>query len=135
MEKTLAIIKPDGVGDKNIGNIIARIEKEGFTILGMKMLTISKQQAEDFYAVHKGKPFLPELVNYMISGPSVVMALTKANAVQSWRDVMGATDPAKAAPNTIRKLYGTNIGRNVTHGSDSVENGLKEVRFFFPEFK
>lgn len=133
MERTLAIIKPDAVQDKNVGNIIARIEKEGFIILGMKMLQLTKQQAEEFYAVHKGKPFLPELVAYMISGPVVVLALAKTNAVSSWRDVMGATDPAKAAPNTLRKLYGTNIGRNVTHGSDSIENGLKEVRFFFPE--
>ncbi len=135
MERTLAIIKPDGLQDKNAGKIIDRIEKEGFALLGMKMLHLTQKQAEDFYAVHKGKPFLAELVNYMISGPVIVMALAKNNAVQTWRDVMGATDPAKAAPNTLRKLYGTNIGRNVTHGSDSLENATKEIAFFFPELK
>jgi nucleoside-diphosphate kinase len=133
MERTLAIIKPDAVHDKHIGAIIDRIEKEGFTLLGMKQVHLTKKQAEDFYAVHKGKPFLAELVDYMASGPAVVMALAKTNAIQSWRDVMGATDPAKAAPGTLRKLYGTHIGRNVTHGSDAAQTAAFEIKFFFPE--
>jgi nucleoside-diphosphate kinase len=135
MENTLAIIKPDAVKAKNAGKIIDRIEHEGFDIIGMKKLSLTKQQAEDFYAVHKGKPFLPELVEFMISGPVIVMALAKTNAVQAWRDLMGPTDPAKAPANTLRKLYGTNIGNNATHGSDSQDNACKEIAFFFTELK
>jgi len=133
METTLAIIKPDAVQDKHIGVIIDRIEKEGFEILGMKRVHLTTEQAEAFYAVHKGKSFLGELVSYMASGPAVVMVLGKANAIQAWRDVMGATDPAKAAPGTLRKLYGTHIGRNVTHGSDAAQTAATEIKFFFPE--
>ncbi len=135
MEKTLAIIKPDAVKAKNTGKIIDRIEHEGFDIIGMKKLSLTKQQAEDFYAVHKGKPFLSELVEFMTSGPVIVMALAKTNAVQAWRDLMGPTDPAKAPANTLRKLYGTNIGFNATHGSDSQDNAQKEIAFFFAELK
>jgi nucleoside-diphosphate kinase len=133
MERTLAIIKPDAVRAKNAGKIVDRIEAEGFNIVGMKKLHLSKQQAENFYAVHKGKPFYAELVEFMISGPVVVMALEKNNAIQAWRDLMGSTDPVKATPNTLRKLYGTNVGVNATHGSDAPQTAEAEVRFFFPE--
>jgi nucleoside-diphosphate kinase len=133
MERTLAIIKPDAVRAKNAGKIIDRIEAEGFTIVGMKKINLSTKQAEDFYAVHNGKPFYAELVEFMTSGPVVVMALEKSNAIQAWRDLMGSTDPVKAAPNTLRKLYGTNVGVNATHGSDAVQTAAVEIKFFFPE--
>ena len=133
MEKTFAIIKPDAVRAKNAGKIIDRIEHEGFAILGMKKVQLSTQQAEDFYAVHKGKPFLPELVEFMTSGPVVVMVLEKQNAVQAWRDLMGPTNPANAGEATLRKLYGTDIGCNATHGSDAPETAAHEIKFFFPE--
>lgn len=135
MEKTLAIIKPDAVLAKNIGNIVARIEQEGFLIKGIRMLQLTKQQAQDFYAIHKSRSFFASLVEFMISGPVVVLALEKKDAVKSWRTIMGATNPADAAAGTIRKLYGTSIDHNATHGSDSQENGAAEVAFFFPEFK
>lgn len=133
MEKTLAIIKPDAVAAKHTGKIIDKIEQAGFAIVGMKKLHMSKEQAEAFYAVHKERGFFGELVEFMCSGPVVVMALEKANAVQAWRDLMGATDPAKADAGTIRKLFGTNIGNNASHGSDSADNAKVEVKFFFPE--
>ncbi|MFA5306628.1 MAG: nucleoside-diphosphate kinase [Candidatus Babeliales bacterium] len=133
MERTLAIIKPDAVRAKNAGKIIDRIEAEGFNIVGMKKLNLSTKQAEDFYAVHKGKPFYAELVEFMTSGPVVVMALEKNNAIQTWRDLMGSTDPVKSAANTLRKLYGTNVGVNATHGSDAVQTAAVEIKFFFPE--
>ncbi len=133
MEKTLAIIKPDAVQAMHTGKIIDRIEHEGFTIVGMKKLHMTKAQAEAFYAVHKGRGFFDELVEFMSSGPVVVMALSKNGAIMAWRDLMGATDPAKAAPNTLRKLFGTNIGNNATHGSDAPETAAVEVKFFFPE--
>ncbi|MFH1644662.1 MAG: nucleoside-diphosphate kinase [bacterium] len=134
MERTLAIIKPDAVNAKATGKIINRIEQEGFNIIAMKKLQLTKDKAEGFYAVHKGKPFLAELVDFMISGPVVVMVLEKENAIKSWRDLMGPTDPAKATdPNCLRKLYGTNIGFNATHGSDSPETAATEIKFFFPE--
>lgn len=133
MERTLAIIKPDAVRAKNAGKIIDRIEAEGFVIVGMKKINLSTTQAEEFYAVHKGKPFYAELVEFMTSGPVVVMALEKSNAIQAWRDLMGSTDPVKAAPNTLRKLYGTNVGVNATHGSDAVQTAAVEIKFFFPE--
>ena len=133
MEKTFAIIKPDAVRAKNAGKIIDRIEQEGFTIVGMKKLQLTTKQAEDFYAVHKGKPFLPELVEFMTSGPVVVMVLEKHNAVQAWRDLMGPTNPANAGAATLRKLYGTDIGSNATHGSDAPETAAQEITFFFPE--
>ena len=133
MERTFAIIKPDAVRAKNAGKIIDRIEQEGFTIVGMKKLQLTAKQAEDFYAVHKGKPFLPELVAFMTSGPVVVMVLEKHNAIQAWRDLMGPTNPANAGEVTLRKLYGTDIGCNATHGSDAPETAAQEIKFFFPE--
>ena len=133
MEKTFAIIKPDAVKAKNTGKIIDRIEKEGFDIVGMKKLQMTKAQAESFYAVHKGKGFFDGLVNFVSSGPIIVMVLAKPNAILAWRELMGATDPAKAADNTLRKLYGTNIDNNATHGSDAPETAKQEIAFFFPE--
>ena len=135
MERTLGIIKPDGVQKKKIGAIISRIEQEGFNIISLKMLQATKSQTEEFYAVHKEKPFYDELTTFLASGPIVVMALEKENAVKAWRNVMGATDPLQAAEKTLRKLYGTSIGINTVHGSDSVENGKLEIAFFFPELK
>ena len=131
MERTLCIIKPDAVKGNNAGNIIARIEKEGFRILGMKQMTISKAVAGEFYAVHRERPFYGELVDFMSSGPIVPIALEKTDAVAGWRTLIGATNPAEADEGTIRKLYATSIGENAVHGSDSAENGLIEVSFFF----
>lgn len=134
MERTFAIIKPDAIKAKNAGKIIDRIEQEGFGVIAMKKLQLTRDQAYDFYSVHKGKPFLDELVKFMISGPVIVMALEKENAIQAWRDLMGPTDPEKATdPNCLRKLYGTDIGCNATHGSDAPETAKTEIRFFFPE--
>jgi nucleoside-diphosphate kinase len=129
--KTLAIIKPDAVAAGNAGNIIAMIERNGFKIRAMRMQTLTRAQAEGFYAVHRGKGFYEELVEFMTEGPVVLMALEREDAVAKWREVMGATDPAKAAEGTVRKLYGTNVGRNASHGSDSDENAAIEVGFFF----
>ena len=131
MERTLCIIKPDAVKNNNAGNIIARIEKEGFRILGMKQITISKAVAGEFYAVHKDRPFYGELVDFMSSGPIVPIALERTDAVSTWRTVIGATNPAEADEGTIRKLYATSIGETAVHGSDSAENGQIEVSFFF----
>ena len=133
MERTLCIIKPDAVRNQNIGNIVARIQEAGFRILGMKQMTISPAVAGEFYAVHKARPFYGELVEFMSSGPIVAIALEKDNAVAAWRELIGATNPAEAADGTIRKLYATSVGENAVHGSDSVENGLREVGFFFGE--
>lgn len=133
MEKTLAIIKPDAVKTKNSGKIIDKIEQEGFNILALKKLRLTRLQAEEFYAVHKGKGFFEELINFIISGPIIVLALEKENAVKAWRDLMGATDPTKAEAGSIRKLYGSSKGENATHGSDLPENAQIEVAFFFPK--
>lgn len=131
MEKTLIIIKPDAVKNRHIGHILNRIEEEGFRILGLKKLKLSMEQAQGFYEVHRERPFYGDLCNYMSSGPVVVAALESAGAVQKWRDVIGATDPAEAAPGTIRKLYAVNKEANAVHGSDSPENGIREIQFFF----
>ena len=131
MERTLMIIKPDAVAAKHIGDIVARVEKEGFHISGLRYLQLSKEQAGEFYAVHKERPFYNDLVSYMTSGPVVVSRLEGEGAVDHWRTVIGATDPAQAAPGTIRKLFGTGIEANAVHGSDSPENGARETDFFF----
>lgn len=133
MERTLCIIKPDAVRNQNIGNIVAMIQAAGFRILGMKLTRISPAVAGEFYAVHKERPFYGELVNFMSSGAIVPIALEKENAVADWRTLIGSTDPAEAAEGTIRKAYATSKGENAVHGSDSVENGLGEVAFFFAE--
>lgn len=125
------IIKPDAVAAKHIGDIVARVEKEGFHITGLRYVHLTKEQAGDFYAVHRERPFYGDLVKYMTSGPVVVGRLERVNAVEHWRSVIGATDPQKASEGTIRKLYGTGIEANAVHGSDSPENGAKETDFFF----
>lgn len=128
---TFAIIKPDAVRAGNIGNIIQRITETGFKLRAIKMLHMSKSVAEGFYAVHRERPFFGELVEFMISGPSVVLALEKDNAVQAWRDLMGPTDSTKAPKGTIRGDFGTSVGENAVHGSDSPENAQIELSYFF----
>ena len=130
-QRTLAIIKPDSVEKQVIGDIIQRIQNAGFKILGMKYTRLTEAQAKAFYEVHKDKPFFESLVKYMTSGPVVPIALEKENAIEDFRKLIGSTDPTKAEEGTIRKLYGTNIERNAIHGSDSPENGEREVAFFF----
>ena len=133
IERTFAMIKPDAIAAKNTGKIIDMIEKNGFTILAMRKTQLDKQTAQTFYAVHKERPFFGELVSFVTSGPVIVMALEKDNAVKAWRDLMGATDPQKAEAGTIRKLFGTSIGTNATHGSDAPETAQEELKLFFPE--
>lgn len=129
--KTLAIIKPDAVADGYTGAIIDRIIKAGFKIRAMKMIRLTKSSAEGFYAVHKERPFFGELVEYMTSSPCVPITLEKDNAVEDYRKLIGATDPAKADEGTIRKLYAKSIQFNAVHGSDSDENAAKEIAHFF----
>lgn len=133
MERTFAMIKPDAVRKNVIGEILAMMTQAGFNILGVKMIRITKEQASAFYAVHKERPFYGELVDFMSSGPSVVVALEKENAVADYRTLIGATDPAEAAEGTIRKRFASSKGENAAHGSDSVENGKIETAFFFSE--
>ncbi len=131
LQRTLAIVKPDGVKNGVAGQVIARIEKEGFRIVAMRLHHLSRAEAEGFYAVHKERPFFGGLVAFMTSGPVVVMCLERDNAIAAWREIMGATDPAKAAPGTIRKLYATDIEKNVSHGSDAPETAAVEIGYFF----
>ncbi len=134
-ERTLSIIKPDAVEKNKVGAILAMIEGAGFTIKAMRMVRLSRPQAEAFYAVHRERPFFGELVEFMTRGPVVVSALEAEGAVQKYRDLMGATNPADAAEGTIRKAFGTHVGENACHGSDSLENAQIEVAFFFPGFE
>jgi len=131
-QRTLTILKPDTVARRNCGAIIARLEEEGFQILAARMVRLSEEQAMAFYAVHADKPFYRPLVEFMTSGPAWAMALERDNAVEHLRKVMGATDPAKAAPGTIRQQFASSIERNAIHGSDSPENARIELSFFFP---
>ncbi|BAE81657.1 nucleoside diphosphate kinase [Chlamydia felis Fe/C-56] len=131
MEQTLSIIKPDSVGKAHIGEIVAIFEKAGFRIAAMKMVHLSAKEAEGFYAVHKSRPFFQELVDFMISGPVVVMVLEGDNAVVRNREIMGATNPQEAAQGTIRAQFGESIGINAVHGSDSLENAAIEISYFF----
>lgn len=131
LERTLAILKPDCVRKNLQGEVIARIQKAGFKVLGMKQVRLSKDQAGAFYAVHAGRPFYEGLVEFMTSGHCMPIALEKVNAVADFRTLIGATDPKEAAEGTIRKLYADNKGENIVHGSDSAENGRNEVSFFF----
>jgi nucleoside-diphosphate kinase len=128
---TFAIIKPDAVAAGNTGKIIDRIIGGGFRIRGMKLIHQTRKQAEGFYEVHRGKPFYDGLTEFMSSDPCVVMVLEKEGAVKAWRDLMGATDPAKADEGTIRKEFGASVGENATHGSDSDENAAIEIAYFF----
>jgi len=132
---TFAIIKPDAVSAGHTGKIIDRIIAGGFGIRALKMIHQTRKQAEGFYEVHRGKPFYDGLTEFMSSGPCVVMALEKEGAVKAWRDLMGATDPAKADEGTIRKEFGGSVGENATHGSDSDENAAIEISYFFSKLE
>ncbi len=134
-QQTLAIIKPDGVARNLIGEIIGRIEAHGLRIQAMKMIHLSKAQAEAFYAVHRERPFFQSLTDFMSEGPVVSMILSGENAIQVWRDLMGATDPVKAAPGTIRRDFGQSIERNTTHGSDGQETAAFETAYFFSQIE
>jgi nucleoside-diphosphate kinase len=131
-ERTLAIIKPDAVASHVSGQILQRIEAEGFTIRGMRLTRLSKAQAEGFYAVHRARSFFASLTEFMSSGPCVVLALEAPDAIKKWRTLMGATDPAKADAGTLRKQFAESIERNATHGSDAPETASVEVAYFFP---
>jgi nucleoside-diphosphate kinase len=132
---TFGIIKPDAVRAGNQGKIVDRILQGGFQIRGMKLIHQTKQQAEGFYDVHRGKGFYDELTEFMSSGPCVVLALEKDGAVKAWRDLMGATNPAEAAEGTLRKEFASSIGENAVHGSDSDENAAIEVSYFFSKLE
>ena len=131
IEQTLAIIKPDAVSRGLIGKILARFEEQGFRVRALRMVQLSKQTAQAFYQVHAERPFYESLTTYMSSGPVVPMLLERENAVQSLRDLMGATNPQQAAPGTIRRDYGENIERNAIHGSDAAATAAVEIAFFF----
>ena len=131
METTFAIIKPDAVERRLAGHILARIEAAGFTVRAMRLQHLSKKEAEGFYAVHQARPFFGELTDFMSSGPCVVMCLEADGAIKKWRDLMGATDPAKADPGTMRKDFGASIDNNATHGSDAPETAAFELGYFF----
>lgn len=135
IEKTLSIIKPDAMSKKLSGVIIKRIEDEGFKIIGLKYLHLKKEQAMAFYEEHKEKPFYNSLVNFITETPVIVLALEKENAVLDLRKLMGATDPKKADPNTLRALYGSNIERNSIHGSADLPSAEKELSFFFGKYE
>ena len=135
VEKTLAIVKPDGVARNLVGEIIRRIESGGLQIKALKMMHLSKAQAEGFYAVHKEKPFFASLTAFMSEGPVVLMILSGEDAIRRWRDLMGATDPAKAAAGTIRKDFGQSIERNTTHGSDAPDTAAFETSYFFSQLE
>ena len=130
---TYAMIKPDAVAAKHCGKIIDIVEHNGFEIVRLQKVIISQELAEEFYAEHKEKPFFGELVEFVTSGPVIIMALHKDNAIAAWRELIGATDPAKAAPNTIRNSFGTNVGKNAVHGSADSESAIRELGLFFPD--
>jgi nucleoside-diphosphate kinase len=132
---TLGIIKPDALRAGNTGHIIQRIIEGGFKIRALKMLHMTLRQAEGFYAVHRERPFFPGLTEFMSSAPCVVMVLEKGGAVKAWRDLMGATDPAKADDGTLRKEFGASVGENAVHGSDSEENAAIEIAYFFSKLE
>jgi nucleoside-diphosphate kinase len=130
-EKTLAIIKPDAVKKKLIGKIIQRIEEEGFKISGLKMILLTKEEAQGFYIVHKDKHFYDPLTDFMSSGEILIMVLEKENAISHWREVMGATDPALAQSGTLRQMHGFSVEQNATHGSDSPQTAEWEINYFY----
>ncbi len=133
MERTLILVKPDGVQRGLIGEIIGRFERRGLKLVGMKFMQMSQELAEEHYGIHKGRPFYESLVEYITSGPIVAMVWEGKDAIAAARATMGATNPVNAAPGTIRGDFGMEIGRNLVHGSDSVENGVKEAGIFFKE--
>ena len=133
IERTLSIIKPDGLQKGVIGKVISRFEEKGLKPVAIRLQQLSQKEAEGFYAVHKERPFFKDLVSFMVSGPVVLMVLEGEGAVLKNRDIMGATNPANAAPGTIRKDFATSIDKNTVHGSDSLENAKNEVAYFFRE--
>jgi len=133
MANTLGIIKPDGVRRKLVGKVISKIENADLVIRGLKVMRLSRSDAERFYAVHEGKPFFKSLVEFMTSGPIVVMVLGGHGSIERWRELMGATDPAKAKYNTIRREFATSVEKNIVHGSDSPATAKTEVTFFFKD--
>ena len=135
IERTLCIIKPDAVERKRAGAILLMLEEAGFAIVGCERMSLTRPVAEGFYAVHKARPFFGELVQFMTRSPVFVCVLEREDAVAKYRQVMGATDPAKAEPGTIRKAHGGNVGENAVHGSDSLENARIEIAYFFPASK
>lgn len=135
VERTLSIIKPDAVEQSHVGAILAMIEGAGLRIKAMRMMHLSRPVAEGFYAVHAERPFFGELVQFMTRGPVVVSVLEGEDAIARYRELMGATDPAKAADATIRKAYGSNVGENAVHGSDGPETAQNEIRYFFPGYE
>ena len=132
MERTLAIIKPDGVAQRCVGRVLSRVEQEGFRIAALRLVRLTRKEAEGFYAVHRERPFFASLTEFMSSGPAVVMVLEREGAIRHWREAMGATDPAKAAAGTIRKEMAANVEKNVVHGSDAPETAAIEIGYFFP---
>jgi nucleoside-diphosphate kinase len=132
IERTLAIVKPDAMEARRAGAILGRIEEEGFRIVALELMHLSRAEAEGFYDVHRARPFFGELTTFMSRSPIVVMALERDDAVETWRRVIGATDPQKAADGTIRKLYGSNVGENAVHGSDATTTAAQEISYFFP---
>ena len=133
MEQTLSIIKPDGVGNKHIGAILGRFEEEGLRIRAMKLTELSSKEAQGFYAEHKERPFFQELVDFMCSGPVVLLVLEGEGAIAANRRIMGATDPKEAAQGSLRQLYAKSIGENTVHGSDSPQAAAREIAYFFPQ--
>jgi nucleoside-diphosphate kinase len=131
MEKTFAIIKPDACSRGVAGKVLAKIEENGFQVIAMKRLWMTKKQAEGFYAVHRGKPFFSSLTDFMSSGPCIVLVLQKENAIAAWRKLMGATNPANAEPGTIRKEFAQSMEANSVHGSDAPETASYEIAYFF----
>jgi len=131
MEKTLSIVKPDGVGKNLVGEVIKRFESNGLKVIGLKMIWMDKQEAEGFYAVHRGKPFFESLTTFMSSGPSLVMVLEGDGAIAKTRELMGATDPKQAKEGTLRRQFATDIERNIVHGSDAPETAAFEIKYFF----
>jgi nucleoside-diphosphate kinase len=131
MERTFAIIKPDAVKKRHAGRILARIEEAGFRLCALRMIHMSKRDAEGFYDVHRERPFFGGLTDFMSSGPCIVMCLEADDAIKKWRDLMGATDPAKAEAGTLRKEFGASIDNNATHGSDAPDTAAFELRYFF----
>lgn len=135
LEQTLSIIKPDAVAKNVIGKVIERLESTGLVVVAAKMIKITKEQAEQFYSIHKERPFFKDLINFISSGPIIVQVLQGENAVQENRKIMGATNPKDALPGTIRKDFAASIDHNAVHGSDSVENAKIEIAFFFAEYE
>jgi nucleoside-diphosphate kinase len=135
IERTLAIIKPDAVSRHIAGEIVTAIEQNGFRIRAIHMVTLTREKAEGFYAIHRGEPFFEGLMKFMTEGPIIVMVLEREDAIQKWREVMGATNPANAAPGTIRQRFGTATQRNCVHGSDAPETARIEIEYFFPSIE